>query len=219
MARTSSAPDLLAVLGRGVQQVDGHWIPSPDFEVYNGRHHSPTPIPGGDGHPNCRVGGGQLNVDAAVAFLNRTPIPCILGDSRTAKYLRDVGGPSEREVLTQAVLRLLPSAHVIQSRMPDRGPSDTQVEVRHMVSLAHRRGFRHVQFLTVLAHLPRVLLLAERAAGRSLICTGAASELVLLAHRPNQSHRISRLLGSRAFRRTVEMELAGVNGLLTGTYE
>lgn len=212
-------PDLLAVLGRGVQQVNGRWVPSPDLEVYNGRYHSPTPIPGDDAHPNCRIGGGQLNADAAVAFLKRTPIPCVLGDARTAKYLRDVGGPSEHEVLTEAVRLALPSVRVIEAKGPDRGPSNTRIEIHHMVSLARRRGFRHVLFLTVLAHLPRVLLLAEREVGRSLVCSGASSEAVLLTHRPDQRDRISRLLGSRALMRTVEMELSGVNALLAGTYD
>lgn len=213
-----SAPDLLAVLGRGIQRVDGRWTPTSYLEVYNGRRHSATPLRGGDEHPQCRVGGSQINIDAAVEVLKRAPIPCVLAYCPRAKYLRVIDGPSENAVMTQALLKRLPDAEVIRWTERDRGPSDTLIEIRDVVQLARQRGFRHVLFLTILAHVPRVLLLAEREIPSPIRFTVASSETVLLAHRPKLYRRISKLMASRAFVRSVNLEILGVNRLLAGSY-
>ena|GEM_PF-2814085 len=145
-------------------------------------------------------------------------MPVVLGYSPPPEYLQKVGGPSESEPMSETLRALVPGVATIPWRGAGEGPANTQVEVHNVMQLALGERFTRVRFLTVLPHLPRVLLLAANEKSR-VPYEGIASELVLLEHDRGQSERVLRLLGSPAFGRTAQLELQGIRdrGLQDGT--
>jgi hypothetical protein len=219
-----SAPrTLLAVLGRGIQY-DPHsredpegWIPSPDYETCtrsaDGKPiHSALTLKEERGSSNWVVGGGQLNVDAAVAILRRTPMPCALGFAHPADYLRKYDGandgPSESEPMERALKRALRDSIVIPYSGIGIGASNTRAEVENVMKLAKERRFEAVRFLTISPHVPRVSLYAQSA--KLVKFSIESAETVLLSLEPDQAERIRTLQSSVAYRNTISDERFGI---------
>ena len=100
---------LLAILGRGIQRVNGKWELTEDLEVC-----APTgaPLvdhqPVDDKNPHCLVGGGELNLLAGVELHRRhcaQIIVCAYGNK--SPYLLETDAPSESEIMPQELHRLI----------------------------------------------------------------------------------------------------------------
>lgn len=209
------------MLGRGIQLADGEWRPTPDLEVYRQGSDRPlhyafptTPNPD---DPLCLVGGGQLNLDAAVAAVRAGARTVVLGFAAPSRYLREVGGPSESVVMSAALRRASPRADIIEWSGPPGEETNTESEVRNALGLARERGFTSVRFLTVSPHLPRVLLIAQLASidlGRTGSSApdwdGVSSDSIVASLGAANRARVARLRSSAAYRRTVAFESRGV---------
>lgn len=214
----TESKELLAVLGRGIQLVDGEWTPTQDFEIYNARTHYTTPKPIDARNPACRVGGGRLNLDATKLFLTRKPLPVVLGFAHPAEYLQAVNGPTESEVLSSILEKEYPTAQVTRWTWDGSGKSNTEVEVLNVLDYASRNGVSTVHFLSIAPHLERVLALATRANKPRVLVNAVSSERILMSSGSEHVERIFRLITSRPYQRTMRLEAQGTKRIEQGTY-
>lgn len=218
--------ELLVVLGRGIQFDGTAWRPTPDLEVYRKGADRPVhfarPVPVDPSDPLCLVGGGQLNLAAAATILRRRPMLTVLGFAPPSRYLREEDGPSESQVMSDALLTEVPAARVVRWSGATRGDSNTETEVRNAFGLAKRRSLRRIRFLTVSPHLARVLLtahlvsreLANRDSRPPPDWFGVSSEGVVAESGEEGRARVSQLQRSPAYRRTIAYESRGIALLL-----
>jgi hypothetical protein len=224
---------LLVILGRGIQKTSaGEWRPTEDLEMAADAHgtHRPERIPPDDNNPLCRIGGGELNLLAGIELyrqLDPQVAVCAYGD-RPA-YLRNINAPNENEIMTNLfatqcqTLGLIPRCGRWKLTADEITPN-TRRELENCFELALQRGIKQIITVTVLVHAWRLSLLVQELRGthpefKDCTVTVVTSEAVLLAANPrNYGARIRRMHSSKSFMRTIEMEAAGVNAILHGTY-
>ncbi|TSC82459.1 MAG: hypothetical protein G01um101420_292 [Parcubacteria group bacterium Gr01-1014_20] len=231
---------LLAIMGRGIQKTEGAggffgWSLTEDLEVMEeDGAHAVYRKPVDDENVNCMIGGGQLNILAgAELILTYRPRVVVCAYGPRSQYLREVDGRSESEVMSNALLQILPmSGHCppfLMSRWGSDndlpGPSNTKTEVGYILDLALNQSNRRVGIVTVGVHLPRVILFAkehlesERFKDQNLEINFFSSEQVLMESSPAVfAPRVTALHSSRAYRRNAEREARGIEAILSGTY-
>ena len=227
---------LLAILGRGIQQNqrNGLWEPTEDIEMTDEKFaHLAVRRPVDDNDPHCIVGGGWLNVFAAVELWKtsdpRYDLVCAEYGNRS-KYLREVGGPSGSWILADKFIRLViretgenPTVSLFDEKTQAE-TCGTNQELRAMFTLAIEHNIAEIHLVTVAVHLPRTLLFAQRHAltnpdFRDLKIVGHASELVLAESDPARyGERAASMFSSQAYQRNLRKEIEGMNALLAGTY-
>ena len=223
---------LLAILGRGIRKKqDGSWVPARDLEMYGDNF---APIvelrPVNDDDPNCLVGGGELNIRAGAKLIGSHQhtlemVACAYGGR--SRYLTEVIGPSEAEIMTLYLAQFVPwsTTQVLvwpREQQTQSGETNTRQELANIFALAVNRGYTEVGIVTVLAHYARTVLMASRhlqnPAFVHLKLECFVSEGVLLRYNPDMEERIKKLHASRAFMRTMFYECRGLNALLAGKY-
>ncbi len=225
----------MAILGRGIRQTEkGVWVPTGDLEMY-GENFAPIAKQqsSDDAQPNCFVGGGTLNLLAGAALCQThqktlKTVVCAFGGR--SSYLVNVDGPSESEVMSDTLRKLMPEATthpelVVWQRgcRAEGDKTNTYQELINVFSLAVKRGDKEVGIVTVFVHYARVLLMASQCLRNppfdrlKLQCF--VSEKILLRNDPSSyQSRVRILHSSRAFMRTVFFEQRGINCLLAGNY-
>lgn len=219
--RHEGEPTLLAVLGRGVQQTSSGWVPTPAYEMcelLDGKpRHRRIPVEVVKDAEECRVGGGQLNVRAAAHIIKRARMQCVLGFASPASYLRDSEGkPSVRtegDPMAAYLRTLVDRPEVIDWKADLPGlpstDSDTAVEVANVMDCARDRGIRNVLFVTISAHVPRVILRARQESRTGETFTVLASETILAEFEPSETAELADLQASAPYQRTIRDELYG----------
>ena len=228
---------LLVVMGRGIQQeTPGKWYLTEDLEVVADDRggHLPTRVPQDDNNPLCLVGGGKLNVIAGMELykkLNPELVTLAYGDRHP--YLRDIGAPSENQVMTDAFLKLMKfvGAEGMESRTARWTLTESETrpnskrEIQNSLELAAGVGIHDVTVVTVLVHAWRLSLFikelqSEHPELRPLRINLVTSEEVLLEADPETfDQRIRNMHASEAFMRTIRTEGFGINHVLNGRYK
>jgi len=229
---------LIAILGRGIQRSSpgSLWDTTEDIEICDDRGaHLIVRQPVDDTNQNCLIGGGKLNVEAGFEYYKNYGyhgldfVVCAYGDR--ARYIKEIpGSPSESEVMSEQLEAMCKTQKVplpkIETWGRDRsvdGPSNTLKEVQNIFELAVQRQCLDVIIITVLVHLPRVMLFAQTHSSdprfKILTVKFMSSEETLCSLNPKEyGPRILNLFSSSAFQRTARMELRGVEAFLNGTY-
>lgn len=225
--------ELLAVLGRGIRQRDDQlWVPTRDLEMYGENFTQlAKQQPVDDADPHCLVGGGELNLLAGAmlyALHPKTLKAAVCAHGARSPYLSSVNAPSESEVMSGELRRLLgeaedPEIVVWNRERLTEGPSNTNREIQNIFELAEERGFTEVGIVTVAVQYARALLMAQRHLMNlrftHLTLQCYISEDVLLRHNPERfGPRIRAIHSSQAFMRTMFFEQRGINCLLAGNY-
>lgn len=225
--------DILAILGRGIQWLESHgqWVLTEDLEVCgeNGGHLI-VRVPADDENPNCLVGGGELNLQAGLELYREDAKIVVCAYSWQAKYLREVGAPSESQIMSAMFLERArginlpePIIQIWDENVLYELPSNTNRELQNIFELAVSGGFSRVALLTVAVHLPRTMLFTrkhlEHPAFQGLKVGFFSAEQVLLgANAEFYAPRIMSLRRSKAFQRSAVKELKGIQDFLTGDY-
>ncbi len=224
---------LMAILGRGIQRVNGYWEMTEDLEVCApDKSHLPDRVPLDDANPDCLVGGGELNLLAGVEVHRRTPATvAVCAYAHRAPYLAKVGGPSESEVMSEKLSGLmndrrlrLPEVCVWDRDRLGEDPSNTHRELANVFALACERTIADVHVVTVSVHLPRIAVFARSLTERDmrfrhLAVSLFASEQVLVEACPAKyAPRVLGLWGSQAYTRTAFYERRGTVAFLQGRY-
>lgn len=225
--------ELLAILGRGIRQKEsGSWTPTRDLEMYD-ENFAPIVklLPADDADPNCLIGGGELNLLAGRELCRQHTqtlemIVCAYG--ARSPYLVSTNGPSESEVMSEQLKRLVsnaasPEIVIWRCRRIAEGNSNTNREIQNVFELAAERGLKDVGIVTVAVHYARSLLMAQRhlinPSFAHLKIQFFVSEDILLRLDPARfGERIRKMHGSQAFMRTLFFEQRGINCLLAGNY-
>ena len=232
---------LIAVLGRGIQRqrqplgaVDTtFWAPTDDLEMCapDGSHLVER-LPVDDHSPNCRIGGGELNLLAGAELYDRsigeTVFCCAYGNR--SPYLVDVDGHSESEVMSVKLAGMinelgleLPLIVVWPKEKVVFGKSNTQRELQNIFELALKKGIIEVTIVTVAVHMPRTIAFAEYylsdVCNNSINVSYYASEQVLVeSDYRKYAPRVLAMYKSLAFARTAYFEHRGTEAFLSGNY-
>ena len=233
--------EILAVLGRGIQKLREYdpnsevrsWQLTEDLEICTDLGaHLAVRVPADDTHPNCLVGGGQMNMEAGSVLVRRHApqiVVCAFGD-RSA-YLKKAEGPSESEVMTGALRRSLSNNQVStepeiivwpRARSTD-GASNTRQEILNIFDLAMERGLTRIGFVTVGVHIPRTATFIAKHISinqkyQHLSPVLFESEEVLIGSSEKWKPRVDAIRNSQAFSRNLANEFKGTLALLTGKY-
>lgn len=230
---------LLAILGRGIQQLEpgGPWTLTQNLEVYDEKGgHLAIRRPIDDENPYCLIGGAGLNFRAGILLcrLHETTLKVVIAAyGERSPYLKSVSGPSESEVTSDMLTRYFREQNLVhpeivvwpQERTAE-GLSNTNREIQNVFDLAVERGLTEVGLVTVLAHYPRALLMAQRHLmnpkfGHLKLQCFMSEQVLLSGHnsfRSDDWEDIRRMHGSKAFMRTLFYEQRGINCLLVGNY-
>ncbi len=235
--------DMLAILGRGICKVResdynseiSSWHLTEDLEIRSDLGASlPVRVPVDDAHPNCLVGGGQMNLEAGKVLIRQYEpqvVVCAYGDR--SKYLKDVDGPSESEVMTEILRRRLINDHQVfkepemvvwyRHRLTDLA-SNTRQEILNIFDLAIKLEFTRIGFVTVGVHIPRTATFIAKHIStfskyQHLSHFMFESEEVLLGYSQQWKPRVDALRNSQAFSRNLANEFKGTLAALTGKYK
>lgn len=233
--------EILAILGRGICKLresdpDGEvssWHLTDDLEICTDiGAHLAVRVPVDDTHPNCLVGGAQMNLEAGKALiLQHAPqvVVCAYGDR--SKYLKDIGGPSESQVMTEALRTILVGADlprkpelVIWDPARSKGfASNTRQEILNIFDLAIELGLTRIGFVTVGVHVPRTATFITKHIStfpeyQHLSPVLFESEEALLGSSKQWKPRVDVLRKSQAFSRNLANEFKGTLAALTGKY-
>jgi hypothetical protein len=232
-------PILLAVLGRGIQQNElGDWVLTELFEICDKvGAHLPVQLPENDANPQSCIGGGKLNLLAGVQLWKYFhPALTVLAYGARTKYLHEVCGPSESEVMSE---EFYVSARPADASAVDvfdearwkKTAAGTFEELDNIFTLAVRRGIKNVAIVTVAVHVPRTALMVSVQLSKPefagwILPQIYASELVLEVALPEEHGGLfEKSVSSRSFQRTLEREIGlggiyprgGINALFAGT--
>lgn len=233
--------EILAILGRGIQKLHESdpnpevrsWQLTEDLEICTDLGaHLPVRVPADDQHPYCLVGGGQMNLEAGKALIRQHApqiVVCAFGD-RSA-YLKKAKGPSESEVMTEALHRSFGDDQVARepelvvwhrTRSTDLA-SNTRQEILNIFDLAIERGLTRIGFVTVGVHVPRTATFITKHISthpkyQHLSPVMFESEEVLLGSSNKWKPRVDALRNSQAFSRNLANEFKGTLAALIGRY-
>lgn len=237
-------PDILAVLGRGMYQVQRRngslaWKPTALLEMYDNSGRHPVVWEAvDDSDPRCLIGGGNANVIAGLKLFKRFGAKVIVfAYGHRSSYLREIGGPTEGDVMLKEFCRRLGQrgydelaasgvelyGGLSDDQLPPGTRSDTFQELRNILNLALQKKLRTVLIVTVRAHVLRATvflnwLLAHEYEGSGLICSVVASEDVLLLS-SRKYWKVVRATGSsEAMIRTTAQEQVGTERFQKGLY-
>ncbi|OGH93459.1 MAG: hypothetical protein A2534_05210 [Candidatus Magasanikbacteria bacterium RIFOXYD2_FULL_39_9] len=233
--------DILLILGRGIQMLQAtdpvsevrSWQLTEDLEMCTELGaHPQVRVPVDDNDPNCLVGGAQLNLEAGKVLIRQhSPqvVVCAYGDR--SKYLKDIGGPSESQVMTGVLQKDLVDADlarkpelVIWDPARSKGAhSNTRQEILNVFDLAIELGLERIGFVTVGVHVPRTATFIAKHIStfskyQHLSPVMFESEEVLLGSSDQWKSRVDTLRNSQAFSRNLTNEFRGTLAALTGKY-
>lgn len=225
---------LLVVMGRGIQQTaPGQWDLTEDLEIVENDRgaHLPMRVPANDNDPLCLIGGGRLNLVAGFELYKKLDpklITLAYGDRHP--YLRDLGAPSENQVMTDYFLKLARVSGytppvVPWTLTPTEVRPNSKREFQNSLEVAAGAGIGEVTVVTVVVHAWRLSLFIqelkqEHPEFRNLKIKLVTSEEVLLDVDAGAfGSRIRRMHESQAFMRTIRTEGFGINHVLNGTYQ
>lgn len=240
--------DVIAVLGRGIEQVryrDGtlRWRPTTFIgkcEPGTGAHTGFRIIRPDPDDPDCLIGGANANVIAAVQLFSEMlvaghePKAILFAFGARAQYLRDRGWPLEGQVLKEEFLyrvgrseyAISPAVEVcggIDSTEPRYFPSNTNTEVRNILDFAVSRNLRRVAIITVEVHIGRAKMFAaawmKQSPYRVIEEPVFFSAEDLLVRRSRHYRRIVRdVRASSALARNAVREANGMIAFCAGAY-
>lgn len=233
--------EILAILGRGIQKIResdpdrevDSWYLTEDLEICTDLGaHLPVRVLADDNHPHCLVGGAKINLEAGKVLIRQHApqiVVCAFGDR--AKYLKDVGGPSESEVMTNALRRSFgddqmarePETVIWHRTRSTNLASNTRQEILNIFDLAIERGLTRIGLVTVGVHVPRTATfmtqhISANPKYQHLSPVIFESEEVLLCHSPLWKPRVDALRNSQAFTRNLANEFKGTLAALIGKY-
>lgn len=229
--------EILAILGRGIQKLResdpnseiSSWQLTEDLEVCTDLGaHLPVRVPADDNNPNCLVGGAQMNLEAGKVLIQQHApqiVVCAYGDR--SKYLKDVGGPSESEVMSEVLYRSRMTTKsklaVWQREHSTELASNTRQEILNIFDLAIERELTRIGFVTVGVHVPRTATFIAKHIStfpkyQHLSPVLFESEEVLLGSSDRWKPRVDALRNSQAFSRNLANEFKGTLAALTGKY-
>lgn len=218
------------MLGRGMNRPTkgGPWMPTEALEVCNENSaHLPVRVPADDNNPACLIGGGELNILAgAILWRKHRPKITVCAYGARSSYLRSINGPSESQVMSEGLQKLVPEARICIWEPPrgEDGTSNTDQELRNIMNLAVENGFKEIGIVTVTVHLPRTIFFAknhlELPEFARLEVRYFASELVLVESNPKMfAKEMVRIYGSQSFLRNAANEAKGIQAILDGKYQ
>lgn len=221
------------MLGRGIQKLteNGPWVPTPALEVCNNNEnfsHLPIAVPADDASPASVIGGGELNLLAGATLWRKyKPKLTVCAYGERSNYLRSIDAPSESEVMSQQLQKLIPEAKIEtwpRTRTIPGKPSNTNQELWNVMNLARERGLREIGVVTVTVHLPRTIFFAKNHLSlpefTPLELQYFASGLVLVEKDPKLfAEDMIRIYSSLSFGRNAGLEARGIKAVLDGTYK
>ena len=233
--------EILAILGRGIQKLResdpnsevSSWQLTEDLEICTDLGaHLAVRVPVDDTHPNCLVGGGQMNVEAGKVLVRQyAPQIAVCAFGNRSAYLKEVNGPSDSEVMTEALHKSLcddqvvrePEMVIWQRTRSTDGASNTRQEILNIFDLAIELELTRIGFVTVGVHVPRTATFIAKHISihpkyQHLSPVLFESEEVLLGSFEKWKPRVDILRNSQAFRRNLANEFKGISAVLTGKY-
>ena len=233
--------EILAILGRGIQKLResdpnsevSSWHLTEDLEVCTDLGaHLAVRVPVDDTHPNCLVGGGQMNLEAGkVLILQHAPQIVVYAFGNRSAYLKEAHAPSESEVTTEALHMSLSNNQMI--REPEMViwhrthstdfTSNTRQEILNIFDLAIERELTRIGFVTIGVHIPRTATFMAKHISTNLKYQHLSpvmfeSEEVLLCSSKKWKPRVDALRNSHAFRRNLANEFKGISAVFAGKY-
>ena len=230
---------LLVCLGRGMQMENegGKWVLTDDLEMVaeNSGHLAVRVLPVDDTSDRCMIGGGELNMLAAIELYRRGPeaySSAVFAYGERSLYLINAGGPSESEVMSGmfgkhlANFGLPPvqiSVWAAERKRQDDKPSNTGTELENAFVLAEYLGIEELDMVTVSVHWPRTMmfsqLLHEQPQFQHLKLNYYRSEQVLVEADPVvYGPRWEILRNSTAFKQNFDREALGIYRRLANFY-
>jgi hypothetical protein len=225
---------LLAVLGRGslMKYPGGPWTITRDLDVWVLGVKRPIVLSEqNDENPNSVIGGGQLQIAAAICISIETdPDLVVFAYGNRSPYLgKDY--PSESHVMSDAFKkemhqlgRTSPPVEVFnEERWGTDKSSGTYQEVHNMLTLANRMGVDEVVFLTVQVHMNRVLgMIAKHLKDpefeslRNKWRFEITESVLLRCNAAKYAGRINMMFGSQSFVRNLGREHKGLEAMYNG---
>src|SRR3989338_1971225 len=101
--------------------------------------HLPVRAPVDDSNPYCMVGGGWLNLLAGIELSKQhSPKLVVCAYGHRSAYLKELDAPTESEVMSDKLRRVLPNAEVAvwERKRELPGPSNTGRELLNILELA-----------------------------------------------------------------------------------
>ena len=244
--------DILAVLGRGIQCLDpgsdptdaASWVSTEDLEVCDkDSAHLSVRVPADDANPYCMIGGGEMNLEAGQILIRRyRPRFVVCAYGGRSDYLKSVGGPSESEVMSKELAKLLATNALHLTRIRSVRdfrlseivvwprerelpvPSNTGQEIRNIFDLALEHRITTVGIVTIGVHIPRAMIYVAKYLSRHGVYKGLSvqvfeSEEVLVTADPRNWPRVEALRNSQAFARNWAREADGVRKIIRDVFK
>ena len=246
--------DILAVLGRGIQCLDpgsdptdvASYVLTEDLEVCDENSaHLPVRVPADDSSPYCMVGGGEMNLEAGRILIRRyRPRFVVCAYGGRSDYLKSVDGPTESEVMSKGLAKLLATDALHLTRIRSVRdfrlseivvwprerelpvPSNTGQEIRNAFDLALECRITTVGIVTVGVHVPRAMTYVAKHLSRHGVYEGLSvqvfeSEEMLVTADPKSWPRVEALRNSQAFTRNwggKNREADGISRIVRDVY-
>jgi hypothetical protein len=212
----------------------GSWALTKDFDIWDitpGVLRPEVLPPKNDDDPNSVIGGGELNLAAAVALYEYfNPYLTVFAYGNRSPYLLQRNYPSESEIMThlfQGIIRerlgVNPRVDIFDEAARQVEGSGTFREVRNILELALTKNFDEVVLVTVLVHMTRVLgMVAKHLQTPGLgnlrgKIQPEVSECVLMRFEPAQyANRVWELVSSKSYITNLRREAAALEAMRSG---
>lgn len=221
-------PQVLCVLGRGIERMDGTntWRPTAYVERLSEENgHSGLRIENitaFDEDPKVVISGGEVNAVAGALFYKELalagapPAVVTFAGGRPAYLAKEPQHITEGRILYERFQEV--SLHTRSEIVFQDGNSNTRDDLQETLKLAQERSFRRIAIVTVTVHIPRCLAFVSSNWLQGMEIRFFASEPIVHRFLPGEYEYLYEAMISPAYTRTAERERKGISDLRAGRY-